>query len=117
MSSISIGGRPIWNLKFAGTNEELQELTHKLEINATRYEMEISLDKSKLMVNSIDKIIHANINLYGEHLEEIDKFCYLGATITKDRTCENDIRIRLALSTSAIVRLYTIWNTKQIQFN
>ena len=39
------------------------------------YGMEISLEKSKVMVNFIDKIIHANINLYGEHLEEVDKFC------------------------------------------
>ena len=40
---------------------------------------------------------------------------YLGF-ITKDGTCETGIRIRLALATSAIVRLYTIWNNKQIQF-
>ena len=111
LSSISIGGRPIWNLKFvddidliAGSNEEIQELIDQLSRNATRYGMEISSD------------IHANINLYGEHLEEVDEICYLGATITKDGTCETDIRIRLALATSAIVRLYTIWNSKQIQF-
>ena len=46
LSSISIGGRPIWNLMFAddidliaGTNEELQELTDQLARNATRYGM------------------------------------------------------------------------------
>ena len=53
-SSISVGGRPLWNLKFAddidllaGTNEELQELTDKLSRSATRYGMEISTEKVK----------------------------------------------------------------------
>ena len=43
-SSISVGGRPLWNLKFAddidllaGTNEKLQELTDQLSRSATRY--------------------------------------------------------------------------------
>ena len=59
------------------------------------------------MVNSNDNSIHANITLYGENLVEVDKFCYLGSTLTRDGSCEADIRIRLALATSAMVRLYT----------
>ena len=65
------------NLKFsddidliAGTKEELQELTDQQARNATWYGMEFSSEKTKVMVNSI----HANINLYGEHLEEVDQF-------------------------------------------
>ena len=45
-SSISVGGRPLWNLKFAddidllaGTNDELQELTDQLSKSSTRYGM------------------------------------------------------------------------------
>ena len=78
--------------------------------------MVISTEKSKVMVNSNDNSIHANITLYGEKLEEVDKFCYLSSTLTRDGSCEADIRIILALATSAMVRLYTIWNSKKITF-
>ena len=40
----------------------------------------------------------------------------LGTTLTKDGSYENDIRIRLALATSAMLRLYFIWNCRHIQF-
>ena len=68
------------------------------------------------MVNTNDNSIHANIILYREKLEEVNKFCYLGATLTRDRSCETDIRIRVSFATSAIVRLYTLWNSKQLHF-
>ena len=47
--SISIGGRPVWNIKFAddidliaATNKELQDMTNQLYTCASRYGMEIS---------------------------------------------------------------------------
>ena len=55
----SINGREISNLRFAddidliaGTEEELQELTTTLERRARAYGMEISAEKSKIVVNS-----------------------------------------------------------------
>ena len=62
-TSISIGGRPVCNLRFAddidlmgGTNNELQDLTNKLSNKANAYGMEISVEKSKIMVNSTNDI-------------------------------------------------------------
>ena len=69
------------------------------------------------MVDFNNNSIHANITLYGEKLEEVDKFCYPGSTLTIYGSCEADIRIRLALASSAMVWLYTILNSKQITFN
>ena len=65
--------------------------------------MEIRTENSKVMVNTNDNSIHENITLYGEKLEEVDKFCYLGATLTRDRSSETEIRIRLYLDTSVMV--------------
>ena len=57
-SSISIGGLPISNLIFAddidliaGNTQELQALTDKLSNNASKYGMEISIEKSKVIIN------------------------------------------------------------------
>ena len=58
-TTISIGGREICNLRFADdidlmgkTETELQELTSRLDNAANKYGMEISAEKSKILVNS-----------------------------------------------------------------
>ena len=50
--------------------------------------MEISAEKSKIMVNSNDTSIHEHINLYGNNLEGVNKLYYLGETLSKDGSCE-----------------------------
>ena len=117
---------PLWNLKFtdyinllAGTNNELRELTNLLANSDTRYGdvwMEISAEKSKVMVNSNNTSIHANITLYMHKLEEVNTLCYPGATLSKVGSCETEIKIILSLATSAMIRIYAIWNSKQINF-
>ena len=59
------------------------------------------------MINS-NEYQHADIYLYGCKLEEVEKFKYLGATLTKNGTCNQEVRIRLVQATSAMVRLTTI---------
>ncbi|CAH1277091.1 Hypp9479 [Branchiostoma lanceolatum] len=58
-TSISNGGRRICNLRFTddidllpGTNTELQDLTDKLTQSTGSFGMEVSTEKSKVMVNS-----------------------------------------------------------------
>ena len=121
ISTISIGGRNLSNLRFAddidlidGSNDELQTLTNKLSSSASRYGMQISAEKCKIMINSNTRNLHSNIKLYGEKLEEVEQFKYLGATITKDGSSDYDIKIRLDQATSAMVRITTIWNSKDI---
>ena len=41
----------------------------------------------------------------GKILETVDKFKYLGVTLTKDGSSESEINIRMATATSALVRL------------
>ena len=60
-TSISIGGRPIFNLRFAddidlmaGSNNELQAPTNRPVDSAGAFGMEVSHEKSKVMVNTGD---------------------------------------------------------------
>ena len=79
-STISTGGRTISNLRFAddidlmwGSNDELQELTDRLSNSAREYGMEISSEKSTVMVNSGDNTtVHISMN--GQQLEEVMAF-------------------------------------------
>ena len=76
--SIFIGGREISNIQFAdeidiisGSNGEIQQLTNILSKHASDYGMEISSEKSKIMVNIRDESLHANIRMNEYILEEV----------------------------------------------
>ncbi|XP_068250322.1 uncharacterized protein [Palaemon carinicauda] len=80
VSTVSIGGRTINNLRFAddidglaGNEEELVNLVKRLDETSTRYGMEISAEKTKLMRNS-DEPIKAKIVVGGQKLETVQQF-------------------------------------------
>ena len=77
--------------------------------------MEVSIEKSKVMVNSKTDI-RAQIFMNGKQLEEVDAFKYLGATLTKDSRSTTEIKIRLAMATSAMAKLSKIWKSNDISF-
>ena len=55
-----------------GSNQELQDLTGRLTDTSTAYGMELSSEKSKVLVNSKDK--RAEIFMNGVQLEEVESF-------------------------------------------
>ena len=75
LSSVPNGGRPLCNLRFADdidllgkSEEELQQLTQRLDGIAAEHGMEISSDKSKILVNSIKARPPTNIQMTGQTL-------------------------------------------------
>ena len=122
-STVPIGGRTINNLRFAddidlmaGSNTELQDLTSRLEKRAGAYGMEVSSEKSKIMVNSANNT-PAQISMNGQQLEEVEAFKYLGSTLTKDGRSTVEIKTRLGIATSAMARLARIWRSGDISFH
>ncbi|CAH1266622.1 Hypp3443 [Branchiostoma lanceolatum] len=88
-TSISIAGRRICIFRFAddidllaGTNTKLQDLTGKLTQSTGSFGMEVSTEKSKVMVNSKDET-QAVIYMNGQQLEEVGSFTYLGGSIQR----------------------------------
>ena len=89
LSSESIGGRLLCNLRFAyrniiiiiiiiaddvdllgGSEEELPQLNERLEKATAGYGMEISSNKRKILVNSIKPHLTTNIWMNGKTLEK-----------------------------------------------
>ena len=81
LSSVSIGGRPLYNdINLLGScEEELQQLTERFNKAAAGFGMEINSDNSKIRVNSINPKPSTNIRMNGKTLEEEDQFKYLGS--------------------------------------
>ena len=75
---VSIGGRNITNLRYAQAEEEqgLESLVESLDKTCTRYKMEISAEKTKLMTNSSNGI-QREIKVKGQKLGTVTSFKYL----------------------------------------
>ena len=70
--------------------------------------MEVCTEKSDIMTNGTNNI-SANISMNGQKLEEVTSFKYLGATLCKDGTFSDEVRIRIASAMAAMARLNWIW--------
>ena len=116
-TTISIAGRPLCNRRFAddidlmaGSNSELQTLTNKLVDSAAAFGMEISSEKSKVMVSSREET-KTSIVMNGKLLEEVSEFKYLGSVLSKDGSSTKEIRTRIAMATAAMTKLQKIWKS------
>ena len=86
----SIAGRNITNLRFADDiddvaeeEQELEALVESRDKTCTRYKMEISAKKTKLMTNSVNGI-QREIKVKGQKLGSVTSFKYLGAVVSAD---------------------------------
>ena len=106
-TSISIGGRHICCLKFAkdidllcGTNQEQEDFTDKRVTSTVVYSIEVSTEKSVVIVNSANNC-SADIHMNIQKLEEVDKFKYLGSTLSKDGSTSAEVHTRIDRSVSS----------------
>ena len=77
--------------------EDLQELVNRVSAASEKIGLLINSDKTKVMISGTNEINRpTKISLNGEDLEEVESFVYLGSIFTRDVSCTNDIRKRLA---------------------
>ena len=117
--SVSIGGRLITIFRFADDivinaedEEEAGILVDRLDTTTTRYKMEISPDKTKVMTNNPNGF-QREIKVKGQRLEEVENFLYLGAIISNEGS-KPEILSRIAPRTAALSRLKIVWWDKNI---
>ena len=116
---VSVGGRNITNLRFADDidalpeeEQELEALVESLDKTCTRYKMEISAEKTKLMSNSTNGI-QREIKVKGQKLGTVTCFKYLGAVVPDDGS-KLEVLSRIAQATAAITKLKPIWRDNNI---
>ena len=117
--TVSIGGRTITSLRFAdvidglsGEEEELANLTKRLDKASTACSMEISAEKTKLMTNNTSGI-NSEIKVNGQKLETVTSIKYLGSVITGEGS-KPEILSNITQTTAPLTRLKSVWNNRSI---
>ena len=116
---VSIGSRCITNPRFAHDidalaeeEQELEALVESLKKTCTRYKIEISAEKTKLMTNSANAI-HREIKVKGQKLGTVTSFKYLGAVVSDDGF-KPVILSKTAQATAAHTKLKPIWRDNNV---
>ena len=77
--------------------------------------MEISAEKTKLMINNTSGII-TEVKANGPKLETVTSFKYLGS-LTTDENSKPEILSRIAQTTAAFTMVKADWNNKSISLS
>ena len=109
---VSIGGRNITNLRFADDidalaeeEQEFEALVESLDKTCTRYNMEISAEKT----NGIQR----EIKVKWQKLGTVTSFKYLRAVVSDDGS-KPDVLSRIEQATAALTKLIPIWRDNNI---
>ena len=109
---VSIGGRNIINLRFADDidalaekEQELDAPVESLDKTCTRYKMETSAEKTKLMTNSANGIQREEkVKKKQQSLGTVTSFKYFGAVVSDDGS-KPEVLSRIAQATAALTKL------------
>ena len=113
---VSVGGRHISNLRYADdtvllaeSEEKLQSLLDAVEDRSAEHGLLLNASKTKVMYSGKETEGVTILTRAGEELEQVSEFTYLGSCIDDDNSCENDIRKRLAMGRTSMIKLVKIW--------
>ena len=106
-----IGGETIKEVRFAddqamvaNTERGLQKLINSLNLKAKDFNMKINVKKTKAMRISRSGEETINITLDNQQVEQVKSFKYLGAIITSNGRCNEEIRTRIAMAKTAFMK-------------
>ena len=91
----------------AHTQQDAQQLINCFATAAHRFGSSVSLKKTEVLHQScpISNSSNASITCNQVPLKTVDKFCYLGSTITRNASLDDEIRAHLAKASTAFGRL------------
>ncbi|XP_078619529.1 uncharacterized protein LOC144886675 [Branchiostoma floridae x Branchiostoma japonicum] len=100
------------------TNQDLQNLTTKLEQFSGKVGLRVSTEKTKAMEVG-DNTNHPplNISVNNNQVEIVDQFTYLGSVLSNSGDVEPDINCRIGKAAAVFRRLRKVWSTSTISLD
>ena len=116
-AGIKIAGRNINNLTYADdtilmaeSEEELKSLLMKVKEESEKVGLKLNIQKTKIMASRPI----TSWQIYGERMETVKEFIFLGFKITADGDCSHGIKRRLLLGRKAMTNLHSLLKSRDI---
>ena len=115
-AGIKIARRNINNLRYADDttlmveSEELKSLLMKVKEESEKVGLKFNIQKTKIMTSGPI----TSWQIYGEIVETVADFIFLGSKITADGDCSHEIKRRLFLGRKAMTNLDSILKSRDI---
>ena len=116
-AGIKIAGRNINNLRYtndttlqAENEEELKSLLMKVKEESEKAGLKLNIQKTKIMVS----VPITSWQIYGETMEILRYFIFLGSKITADGNCSHGIKRCLLLGRKALTNLNSVLKSRDI---
>jgi len=124
LRGVNIGGVNYTNLRFADdtvlmaeSDTDLQAIVNKVKETSAVFGMKMNVKKTKTMIVDRERGNNdvANIIVDGKTLEQVDKFVYLGHTITADGTSEVEIRKRIEIARQNFIKMGDVLASRKLK--
>ena len=116
-AEIKIAGRNISNLRYADdttlmteSEEELKRLLMKVKEESEKVGLKLNIQKTKIMASSPIP----SWQIYGETVETVTSFIFLGSKITADGDCSHEIKRVLLFGRKGMTNLDSILKSRDI---
>ena len=102
----------------AGSEEDLQRLLNIVVEESEKLGLSLNVKKTECMVVSKKKN-NPECKLFskGEQIRQVQKFKYLGYTLTSDGKCRTEIKKRIAIAKASFQKMSTILKNRNISFS
>jgi hypothetical protein len=125
VEGIKIGGNNCNNIRYAddtvliaSNEEDLQKMIDIVSKESIKMELSLNIKKTECMSISKNKSLPTcNFYMNGEPIKQVNRFNYLGSTITSDGRCDEDIKKRIALSKQAFQKMSPVLKNRAISIN
>ena len=94
----------------AESEEELNRLLMKVKEESEKVGLKLNIQKTKIMASGSI----TSWQIYGETMETVREFIFLGSKITADGDCHHEIKRCLLLGRKAITNLHSILKSRDI---
>ena len=92
------------------SKEELETLLIKVKEESEKASLKLNIQKAKIMASSPI----TSLQIYGEKVETVTDFIFLGSKITADGDCSHEVKRQLLLRRKAMTNLESILKNRDI---
>ncbi|KAI0224060.1 hypothetical protein LSAT2_024917 [Lamellibrachia satsuma] len=101
----------------AGSEADMQRNVDKFSISCTNFGLTISIKKTEVLHQPAPGKTYGepNITVNGQRLNALNRFTYLGSTLSQNATIDDEVNVRIARASVTFGRLHAnVWNRRGI---